>query len=851
MELPGFLKGRGVVYVLVVTLSLLIYIGLTGLYGLGPLAPLDDEDEWTAYSIEISALLPTVQQTARRATPEELVASGQATLPQRSEPQIRVNPSSSQPQSRGTDTGGAQEGTSVKLQKRYKLSVGGKRAEVKRRPRGNHAGAEIGRGKEEEPQKPPPVQEEDPLTPSDRMLLEKNGVWEGIRLGVSIGYDPPVWQGEPPEFPVVSPGLDDPRQFIFECNRSNPRSDVCTVRGNVQLYADSKTFQMFATGKNPPTGILSVTPYARKAKGEVAPGSTTTLELTSYGLKTDADVARELANCNRNVSVPGVVFSIGGKADNYYYALEDTLVPLILTSFKYDREVVFLLLDWHEWWLEHFRGVLKTLSKYPPILIGGPGVETERDQEHARVKDWVRSGSASVEGEEVGHIGVEEGVKGAEHGGDDPRAVFEKPADLLPLLTRRRKALGLEGLPEGLGAGLEKSGQGLEKPGQGLEERDRALSAGLERVNLWEDSELEDEEDGRGEDKTFFRKLLQLWTWQKKDVAANKTESGLGAGQRTVPVDESVTRGSKRTRGSWEWAPIPGAKERRAAVQAEVWPELNTHDRNIYCFPELVIGLTTHGNLRVNPILPPFVSGAQFSDRWKALVHPGYGFSEEDEALLPVVKSARLRPEPRTHRNRPKLGLALRSGPERRIINEEAFIYYAKAIGFDVVLIPEYASIEELFQWMQGLDVFAGVHNSMLANFLFMRAGSVLLQIVPFSIDWHADHHYGQGAVAKGLKYIEYEGSWWESSLSKAYRFDDDVRRDPDAVYQKQGYLAWRDIYMGQSLWLENSKAILALRCAKRYLLQKANGTAEDPPVPEYVRGNFYFEWGEMDPNLN
>lgn len=81
---------------------------------------------------------------------------------------------------------------------------------------------------------------------------------------------------------------------------------------------------MFATGKNPPTGKLSVTPYARKAKGEVAPGSTTTVHLTSYGLKSDADVARELSNCNRNVSVPGVVFSIGGKADNYYYALEDT-----------------------------------------------------------------------------------------------------------------------------------------------------------------------------------------------------------------------------------------------------------------------------------------------------------------------------------------------------------------------------------------------------------------------------------------------------------------------------------------------------------------------------------------------
>lgn len=509
--------------------------------------------------------------------------------------------------------------------------------------------------------------------------------------------------------------------------------------------------------------------------------------------------------------------------------------------------MVFLLLDWHEWWLEHFRGVLRTLSKYPPILIGGPGSETERDREHARVKNWFKEGSEGAESGEVSETAVKKGVKDADQGGDDPRAVFEKPADLLSLLTRRRKTLGLEGLTQGSGVGLEGSTKSLGS----WEGPVRILSAGLERVRSLDEREAAEEESGNEEEKSFVRKLLQLWKQQKEEGAADKPEGGLRPGQKDATADESVTRGSKQTRGSWEWAPIPGAKERRAAVQAEGWPDLNTHDRNIYCFPELVIGLTTHGNLRVNLKLPPFLSGAQFSDRWKALVHPGYGFSEEDGALLPVVKSARLRPEPRVYRNRPKLGLALRSGPERRIINEDAFVYYAKALGFDVVLIPEYASIEELFQWMQEIDVLAGVHSSMLANFLFMRAGSVLLQIVPFSTDWHADHHYGQGAVAKGLKYVEYEGSWWESSLSKVYRFDEDVRRDPDAVYQKQGYLAWRDIYMGQSIWLEDSKAILALRCAKRYLLQKASELAEEPPVPEYIRGNFYFEWGEMDPNLN
>lgn len=60
----------------------------------------------------------------------------------------------------------------MKLQKRYKLSVGGERAQAKSRPRGDHKGAEIGRVEEKEPQGPAPVEERDGLTPSDKLLLE-------------------------------------------------------------------------------------------------------------------------------------------------------------------------------------------------------------------------------------------------------------------------------------------------------------------------------------------------------------------------------------------------------------------------------------------------------------------------------------------------------------------------------------------------------------------------------------------------------------------------------------------------------------------------------------------------------
>ena len=112
----------------------------------------------------MSVLLPQVKQTARRATTEELVISRQVALLHRSEPQIKP------PKTKAVGT--VKEGTSVKLRRLYKLSVGRERAQVKRRPRGDHAGAAIGIVKEEERLPPPPLEEEEQLTPSDRLLLE-------------------------------------------------------------------------------------------------------------------------------------------------------------------------------------------------------------------------------------------------------------------------------------------------------------------------------------------------------------------------------------------------------------------------------------------------------------------------------------------------------------------------------------------------------------------------------------------------------------------------------------------------------------------------------------------------------
>ena len=71
--------------------------------------------------------------------------------------------------------------------------------------------------------------------------------------------------------------------------------------------------------------------------------------------------------CQVLYPVPAVIFSVGGFTGNVYHAFNDALIPLFITSQKYQRRVVFLVLDYQSWWLHKYRDIFSKLSSYPPV----------------------------------------------------------------------------------------------------------------------------------------------------------------------------------------------------------------------------------------------------------------------------------------------------------------------------------------------------------------------------------------------------------------------------------------------------------------------------------------------------
>ncbi|KAK7405262.1 hypothetical protein VNO78_06462 [Psophocarpus tetragonolobus] len=91
----------------------------------------------------------------------------------------------------------------------------------------------------------------------------------------------------------------------------------------------------------------------------------------------------------------------------------------------------------------------------------------------------------------------------------------------------------------------------------------------------------------------------------------------------------------------------------------------------------------------------------------------------------------------------------------------------AKEIGFLVqVLKPDRTTeLAKIYRTLNASDVMIGVHGAAMTHFLFLRPGSVFIQVVPLGTTWPAETHYGEPARKLGLKYIGYQIHPKESTL--------------------------------------------------------------------------------------
>ncbi|KAK9664393.1 hypothetical protein RND81_14G038300 [Saponaria officinalis] len=71
--------------------------------------------------------------------------------------------------------------------------------------------------------------------------------------------------------------------------------------------------------------------------------------------------------CDVMHDAPAIFFSTGGYTGNVYHEFNDGIIPLYITSRHYNKKVVFVVLEYHNWWLMKYGQVLSQLSDYPPI----------------------------------------------------------------------------------------------------------------------------------------------------------------------------------------------------------------------------------------------------------------------------------------------------------------------------------------------------------------------------------------------------------------------------------------------------------------------------------------------------
>ncbi|KAJ0959845.1 hypothetical protein J5N97_000445 [Dioscorea zingiberensis] len=200
-------------------------------------------------------------------------------------------------------------------------------------------------------------------------------------------------------------------------------------------------------------------------------------------------------------------------------------------------------------------------------------------------------------------------------------------------------------------------------------------------------------------------------------------------------------------------------------------------DGRVHCFSELIVGLKIHGELTIDPqLIMPQGSKVGIHD-FQALVNQGFGNSMQPQPSKEYCCSPK-----------PKMAIFIRN-KSRVILNLREVVRACQRAGFQVqILNPKRTTpLSEIHAVLSSSQAMLAVHGAAVTHFLFMRPGSVLLQIVPLGLDWAADEYYGEPARKLGLEYMEYKVAKHESSLSKEYDSHDPVLLIPRPLQAKDG----------------------------------------------------------------
>ncbi|KAE8661202.1 Detected protein of confused Function [Hibiscus syriacus] len=146
------------------------------------------------------------------------------------------------------------------------------------------------------------------------------------------------------------------------CDRSHFRSDVCFMKGDIRTQSPTSSVYVYSS-RNGDDELQheKIKPYTRKWETSVMD---TIDELDLISKRRNSGVRHR---CDVVHDVPAVMFSTGGYTGNVYHEFNDGIIPLYITSQQFNKKVVFVILEYHNWWVMKYGDILSHLSNYPPI----------------------------------------------------------------------------------------------------------------------------------------------------------------------------------------------------------------------------------------------------------------------------------------------------------------------------------------------------------------------------------------------------------------------------------------------------------------------------------------------------
>ncbi|KAL6848287.1 hypothetical protein ACP4OV_022415 [Aristida adscensionis] len=215
-------------------------------------------------------------------------------------------------------------------------------------------------------------------------------------------------------------------------------------------------------------------------------------------------------------------------------------------------------------------------------------------------------------------------------------------------------------------------------------------------------------------------------------------------------------------------------------------------DAEVRCFRRVTVGLRMHKELSVVPEWAPPDGGARLT------MADFTAFLRETYALPRAAPASPAR-EPEPGKKKPRL-LVIHRAHYRRFVNVQEVARAAEAAGFEAVVMDPRgdAPVAELARAVNSFDVLLGVHGAGLTNAVFLPAGGVVIQVVPYGkLEAMARKDFGEPVADMGLRYLEYSVAAEESTLLEMLGPEHPVIRDPDAVH-RQGWDKVAEYYLGK-----------------------------------------------------